>query len=108
MAGNIIGDGRLFEPSQVKGLERFGGSDRFFDRPLHISVGHQRKALTEMIAHGPYTGYIGCQILAADLHLDGTKTFAEVVIRLLQQIFDGEIEIDATGVTGYVPIESAQ
>src|ERR1019366_4374793 len=107
MAGHIIWDGRLFEPGEVEGLKRLGGSDRLFDRPLHIGVRHQRKTFAEMIAHRPYTGDIRCQIRATHLHLDGAKALAEVVVSLLQQILDGKIEIDATGVTRYAAIESA-
>jgi len=51
---------------------------------------------------------VGCEIRAADLHLDCAKALGEIFIGLPQKRLDGEIEVDAPGVTGHAGVETAQ
>ena len=101
MARDIVGDDRLFEPGEVVGLERAGGANRFLDRPFHVGIHHQRKAVAEMLAHRRDPRDIRFQIRPADLHLDGAKALGEIAVGLLQQRLDGEIEVDAAGIAGH-------
>ena len=61
-----------------------------------------------MLAHRLHARDVGGKIGAAHLHLDGAKTFCEVVVGLLQQRIDGEIEIDAAGVAGHPRVKTAE
>ena len=96
--------------SQVrsKGWKRARGADGFLDRPFHVGIRHQGKAVAEMLAHRLHARDVGCEIRAADLHLDGAKALGEIVVGLLQQRLDGKIEVDAAGVTGHAGIEAAE
>jgi hypothetical protein len=108
VTGNIIGNDRLFEPSEVVWLQRPRGADGFVDRPFHVRIRHQRKAITEMSAHRLHPRDVGCEIRAAHLHLDCAKALSEIFVGLPQQCLDGEIEVDAPGVTGDAGVEAAE
>src|SRR4029079_6441629 len=69
----ILWNGWFLQPRQIERLKRTGGADRFFDRPCHVRVHHQRESLPEMSPHGFDTLDVLRQLLAADLHLDGAE-----------------------------------
>ena len=108
MAGNVVGNDRLFEPGEVVGLQRARGADGFLDRPFHVGVGHQRKAVAEMFSHRLHARDVGGEIRAAHLHLDGAKALGEIVVGLPEQRLDGKIEVDAAGITGHAGVEAAE
>src|SRR4051812_48363053 len=71
MAGNVIGDRRLFEPDQVEGRQGAGSADRLVSRPLHVRVDHQREVVAEVLAHVADALDVLPNIGSTDLHLDG-------------------------------------
>ena len=61
-----------------------------------------------MFAHRLHARDVGREIRAADLHLDGAKALGDVVLGLLQKRLDGEVEVDAAGVTRHAGVEAAE
>ena len=108
MTGNVIGNDRLFEPGEVVGLQCACGANGFLDRPFHVGIRHQGKAATEMLAHRLHARGVGCEIGAAHFHLDGAKALGKIIVGLLQKRLDGEIEVDAAGVTGHAGVETTE
>jgi hypothetical protein len=61
-----------------------------------------------MLSHRLDAGDVSAEIGPPDLHLDGAKSLAQIVVGLLQQRLDREVEIDAAGVAGHAGIEAAE
>src|SRR5437016_9181029 len=108
MATRVIGYGRFLEPAEIERLESAGGADRLVDAPFHVGIDHQRKAFAEVLAHGADALDVFGQVLAADLHFDGAKSLAEIVVGLAEQIVERQVEIDAAGIAGYARIIAAE
>ena len=75
-------------------MQRARGTDGFLDRPFHVRIRHQRKAVTEMFAHRLHPRDVGCEGRAAHLHLDCAKALGEIFVGLPQKCFDREIKVD--------------
>ena len=76
--------------------------------PLHVGVGHQRKRVAEMPAQGGNARDIFGQHVAPDLGLDCAKSLVDVAIGLLQQRVDGQMKVDAAGITRNAIAETAE
>jgi hypothetical protein len=91
-----------------KGCKGARGANGFLDRPFHVGIRHQGKAIAEMLAHRLHAHDVGCEIRTAHLHLDGAKALGKIIVGLLEQRVDGKIEVDAAGVTGHAGVEAAE
>ena len=61
-----------------------------------------------MLAHGGDACDVILQQVAADLALDGAEALLEVVVGLLQEVGDGEVQVDAPSIAGYAWIVAAK
>ena len=104
MAGIIVWYRRLLEPEDVVLSEGSRGADRHFWAPPHISVNHQRKVIAQHLAHFADPCDVLAKPIAPHLHLNGAKAFVEIILGLVQQLLDGEIEIDAAGIGAHLRV----
>ena len=108
MALDVIGDGRLFEPTDVVLGQGPRRADRLLDTPAHVGIDQQRYIRPQQLAHRRDPLEILAEPWPANLHLDRLKTLGEIVFGLLQQLVEGELQIDTTGIGRDVGIMAAQ